>query len=161
MTVEAILKFNRRYVPTVRPDVRIIDLLIMLEADDVGAIVVSTDGMHVDGIISERDVVRGLNRHGLSAIYQPVSDWMQRKVHSCGPKSAVRDVMTLMRTHRIRHVPVIDGGRLVGLISIHDVMALRLEEMESEADDMKNYIGLGCLSKKSPTAPTGTGSALH
>ncbi len=161
MTIDFILRLKGCRVATVEPKTRIIDLLATLEADDVGALIVSADGIHIDGIISERDIVRGLNRSGLSIIYWPVSDLMQREVYTCGPKTAVRDVMNLMRTHRIRHVPVVDGERLAGLVNIHDIMSLRLEEVEAEADDMQGYIGLGYLPKKPPSTPTGAGSSLH
>lgn len=161
MIVDLILKFKGRHVSTVDPKTRILDLLIALEAEDVGALVVSTDGVHIDGIISERDVVRGLNRDGLSIIYRPISELMQREVQTCGPKSAVRDVMNLMRTHRIRHMPVVDGEHLTGLVDIHDIVSLRLEEVESEAEYMRDYIGMGSQPKKASDAPTEPEPPLH
>jgi CBS domain-containing protein len=100
-----------------------------------------TDGVKpVAGIISERDVVRALARNGASILDQSVADHMTREVVTCTSKSDITDIMELMTTGRFRHLPVVEDGRLVGVISIGDVVKHRLAEIEAETQAIKDYI---------------------
>ena len=141
MTVRRILKRKGNYAATVPPDARIVDIIDALEAEDVGALVVSADGEHIDGIISERDVVRGLQRHGPEILQRPVKKHMTTKVVTCTDQDRVVGIMALMSSNQIRHVPVTDGGKLAGIVSIQDIIELRLNELQSEAESMRAYIG--------------------
>ena len=95
---------------------------------------------HIDGILSERDIVHGLTEHGGAVIDMPVSALMSHKVLTCKPGAEIRDVMRLMTTHRIRHVPVHDEGGLHGIVSIGDVVQNRLQDMELEANVLHDVI---------------------
>ena len=140
MTVERILKSKGAHAPTVSPEDRIADVIATLETEDVGAVVVSADGRHIDGIISERDVVRGLKRFGSNILDQAVRDLMTADVLTCTASDRVASVMALMDDRRIRHVPVVDDGNLAGIVSIRDIIKLRLEEVQAEVDAMRDYI---------------------
>jgi CBS domain-containing protein len=104
---------------------------------------VSADGRGVDGIISERDVVRGLQRFGPEVFEHTVRDLMSPDVVTCTADDRVAGVMALMDDRKIRHVPVVDNGKLAGVISIRDIVKLRLDEVQAEADAMREYIGSG------------------
>ena len=140
MTVERILKSKGAHAPTVSPEDHIADVIATLETEDVGAVVVSADGRHIDGIISERDVVRGLKRFGSNILDQAVRDLMTADVLTCTAGDRVASVMALMDDRRIRHVPVVDDGNLAGIVSIRDIIKLRLEEVQAEVDAMRDYI---------------------
>jgi CBS domain-containing protein len=101
---------------------------------------VSEDGTGVDGILSERDIVRSLAEHGTALLSLPVEDLMTRRVITCGPEDTVEELMSLMTERRIRHLPVLDGGRLCGLVSIGDIVKNRLEEVEYEATSLRSFI---------------------
>ena len=134
MKVRDILEVKGRRVITIRPDATISTAVHRLALERVGALVVSEDGSRIAGILSERDVVRALARDE-AAIMGPdhrVADLMTVGVRTCGPDDTVKAVMAEMTRSRIRHLPVVDNGRLTGLISIGDVVKSRLEEMELE-----------------------------
>lgn len=143
MTVQRILDFKGTDVPTITPDSTIVDAIARLEAEDLGALVVSSNGHTVDGIISERDVVRGLRQFGVDAMTRKVADLMTSNVLTCNRTDRVAGVMAMMDLNRIRHVPVIDDGQLTGMVSIRDIIKLRLDEVQAEADAMRSYIGHG------------------
>ena len=143
MTVERILTEKGAHVPTVAPDVTIADLIAELESEDLGALVVSADGQHIVGIISERDVVRGLQRFGAEVLEHRVRDLMSPDVVTCTAGDRVAGVMALMDDRRIRHIPVVDDGKLIGVVTTRDIIKLRLDEVQSEADAMRAYIGGG------------------
>lgn len=143
MIVERILKEKGRRVPTVTPDARVADVIDALEANDVGALVVSGDGRQIDGIISERDVVRGLQRFGAKVLDHTVSELMTGEVLTCTADDRIAGVMALMDARRIRHVPVVDSDELAGIVSIRDIIKLRLDEVQAEADAMRDYIAHG------------------
>ncbi len=126
-------------VVTVRPDATVRDLLAQLAEHNVGALIVSSDGTGVEGIVSERDVVRRLQEDE-SVLGSPVSAIMTADVHTCGPHQAVNDLMQVMTERRIRHVPVLEGGRLTGIISIGDVVKSRMSELEFERDQLDSYV---------------------
>jgi len=111
-----------------------------LEAEEVGALIVSADGKRIDGIISERDVVLGIGRFGAKVLEKTVGDLMTRDVATCTADDPVAGVMALMAEKRIRHVPVLDDGELAGIVSIRDIIQLRLDEVQADADAMRDYI---------------------
>jgi CBS domain-containing protein len=140
MTVERILKAKGSHTPTVVPDARIADVITALEAEDVGALVVSADGQRIDGIISERDVVRGLQRFGPEVLNHSVCDLMSSDVVTCMADDRIAGVMAVMDDRKIRHLPVVDDGKLAGVVSIRDIIKHRLDEVQAEADAMRSYI---------------------
>jgi len=112
----------------------------LLADKGIGALGVSSDGRRVDGIVSERDVARGLHVHGAGLLTQPVSSLMTAEVHTCSPHMSVHDLARTMTDHRVRHVPVVEDGVLVGIVSIGDVVKARLDELEEERKHMVDYI---------------------
>lgn len=140
MTVQRILKQKGTYSPVVNPTIKIIDVVNTLEAEEVGALIVSTDGKKIDGIISERDVVLGIAQFGAKVLEKTVGDLMTKDVATCTAGDPVAGVMALMAEKRIRHVPVIDDGELAGIVSIRDIIQLRLDEVQADADAMRDYI---------------------
>ena len=140
MTVRRILKRKGTYAATVLPDARISEIIAALESEDVGALVVSADGERIDGIISERDVVRGLQVLGSDILQKPVKEHMTKNVITCNDSDRVVGIMALMDANQIRHVPVTDNGKLAGIVSMQDIIRLRVEELQSEADAMRSYI---------------------
>ncbi|HZJ05073.1 MAG TPA: CBS domain-containing protein [Nocardioidaceae bacterium] len=126
-------------VLTVRPDATVRELLAQLAEHNVGALIVSSDGAAVEGIVSERDVVRRLHEDE-AVLGSPVSAIMTTEVRSCSRTDLVDDLMQVMTEFRIRHVPVVEDGTLTGIISIGDVVKSRMSELEFERDQMDSYI---------------------
>ena len=145
MRVEDVLrhKVDGAAVATVAGDATIGDALAQLVARNVGALVVTADGEHVDGVVSERDVARGLHARGAAVLEDPVSSVMTAQVHTCTPQTGVTDLTRLMTERRVRHVPVVVDGRLSGLVSIGDVVKARLDELETEREQLVGYIQTG------------------
>ena len=126
-------------VVTITPEATVRELLAMLAEHNIGAVVVSRDGSHLDGIVSERDVVRRL--HDDEAVVDaPVSSIMTTDVHTCEGRQTVDDLMQLMTEQRIRHVPVCRDGLLAGVVSIGDVLKSRMRELEFERDQLDRYV---------------------
>ncbi len=140
MNVEAILRGKGRDVATIRPDQTVAVALTALRDRNIGALVASRDGERVDGIISERDIVHGLAEHGGALLSLEVSAVMTRRVTTCAPADTVADLMALMTNRRIRHLPVTDDGKLVGIVSIGDLVKNRLDEIEYEAHSLRSFI---------------------
>ena len=140
MTVETILRDKGGHVATIRPDARVEEAVTKLATEDVGALVVSRNGRDVEGVISERDIARGLAQHGRDVVDRSVSQLMTGQVITCVSGDRVAGIMALMTEHRIRHVPVTKDGELCGIVSIGDVVKTRLDEVMSEADAMLAYI---------------------
>ncbi|HWC12890.1 MAG TPA: CBS domain-containing protein [Acidimicrobiales bacterium] len=138
MKVEGILKAKGRAVETVPPDASVPLVLHKLSTLGIGALVVSGDDAEVLGTVSERDVVRALNRHGGRVLELRVSDVMSRGSPVCTPDQSLHDLMADMTRSRHRHVPVVEGGRLCGIVSIGDVVKHRLEEMELEVNVLRD-----------------------
>jgi CBS domain-containing protein len=138
--ISQILRRKGHEVATVDADVSVRDALALLAGHGVGALVVSADGQRIDGIISERDIARGLHEHGAALLAHPVSSVMTADVHTCPPTASVHDLAQTMTDHRVRHVPVVDGERLVGIVSIGDVVKARLDELEAERAQLVDYI---------------------
>jgi CBS domain-containing protein len=130
-------------VVTVDPGATVREALALLAHHRIGALVVSTGGGAVDGIVSERDVVRGLHDSGPAVLDGPVSALMTAEVHTCPPGASVHDLARTMTDHRVRHVPVTEDGRLLGIVSIGDVVKARLDELEQERAHLVEYIQTG------------------
>lgn len=141
MTVRAILEAKGSQVATIPADATIQVALDKLKIGNYGALVVSDDGKAVQGIISERDIVRAMADHGNDLLTTPVGKLMTRQVHTCLLSDKVKELMAVMTRHRIRHVPVVEDGRLCGLISIGDVVKSRVDELETETSVLRDYIG--------------------
>jgi CBS domain-containing protein len=142
MDVDGILRAKGATVVTIRPDATIRELVQDLRDQRIGAIVVSEDGRAVHGIISERDVVRGLAELGPRVLDAPVAELMTREVVSCSLRDTVKHLMTEMTRRRIRHLPVVADGVLCGIVSIGDVVKNRLEELETETNVLREvYLG--------------------
>lgn len=133
MKVEAILKVKGRQVETIGPDERMAMAVHRLATLHIGALVVTKDGHHVEGIVAEREVVRGLSKHGAAMLDMTVGALMAKGGPVCSPDDPIKHVMAEMTRSRNRHVPVVEAGQLVGLVSVGDVVKHRLEEMEMEA----------------------------
>jgi CBS domain-containing protein len=138
MSIQSILNHKGSKVITIAPDTKVGTAAHRLRLEQIGAIVI-TSGDHIEGILSERDIVHGLTEHGAEVIDLPVSALMSRNVHTCRPDAEIRDVMRLMTLHRIRHVPVAENGVLRGILSIGDVVKSRLEDMELETNVLRDY----------------------
>ncbi len=138
MKVDGILRNKGRQVETVRPDAKMLMALHKMRMHNVGALVVSRDGIRVEGVLSERDVVRGLARHGADLLDMSVVAVMSRGVPVCSPEDSLTSVMAQMTRTRNRHVPVVDNGRLCGIVSVGDAVKHRLEEMELETNVLRD-----------------------
>ena len=141
MLIVTMLRSKGGFVATLPPETSVRSLLDTLAEHRIGAVVVSPDGASIAGIVSERDVVRRLRDAGPGLLDQPVSTIMTTDVVTCAPQSSVEDLMRLMTEERIRHVPVVLDGSLVGIVSIGDVVKTRIYELEGERDDLVGYIG--------------------
>jgi len=140
MNVETILKAKGTAVVTIAPTASIAEAVALLTRKRIGALVVSTDGREPLGILSERDIVHGLGTRGAAVLQGRVDELMTRSVTPCAPQDPLADLMALMTERRIRHLPVLQGGHLAGLVSIGDVVKNRLDEMEWESSSLKTYI---------------------
>jgi CBS domain-containing protein len=139
MKVHDVLMAKGQEVETIRPDAKVLIAVHRMRMQNVGALVVSRDGERVEGVLSERDVVRGLTRHGADLLDMSVVAIMSRTVPVCSPDDSLVLVMDQMTRTRNRHVPVVDGtGRLCGVVSIGDVVKNRLEEMELETSVLRD-----------------------
>ena len=143
MKVADILQIKGSDVKTVRPDTSARELAVRLHVEQIGAMVVSSDGRSVDGLVSERDLAYALAAHGSALPTLPVSRLMTKAVVVCSTEDSIVHVMKLMTLRRVRHVPVKEGGQLVGIISIGDVLKHRLDELELEANVMRDYAVAG------------------
>lgn len=139
MTVQRILNDKGSAVTTCQPTDTVADVARVLADKKIGAVVV-TEGDAVAGIVSERDIVRAISAEGEKALGKPVSDIMTAKVITCGLQDSNDDVMQIMTGGRFRHVPVVDEGKLAGIISIGDVVKRRIAEIEREAASIREYI---------------------
>jgi CBS domain-containing protein len=140
MSVQDILKTKGAKVVTVEPTALVSVAARRLRLEHIGALVVSSDGSSIEGIISERDIVYGLIDHGAEVLDKPVSELMTRHPFTCSPQAGVKEAMRLMAMKRIRHLPVVKDGKLAGIISIGDVMKNRLDELELEGHVLHDYI---------------------
>jgi CBS domain-containing protein len=139
MQVASILAGKGSEVATISPDASVAEAVEQLRSLGVGALVVSTDGRTLVGIVSERDVVRRLAADAAGALSLPVKDVMTTSVHTCRVDDAVERLMVMMTEHRIRHVPVLVDGELAGIVSIGDVVKERLGQLERENQALYEY----------------------
>jgi CBS domain-containing protein len=140
MTVKAILSRKGRDVVTIAPTANLSEAVKLLAERRIGAVVVTGADNHVAGILSERDIVRALGERGAAALGDNVAAVMTRKVTTCTETDTISAIMEQMTTGKFRHVPVVEQGRLSGVISIGDVVKFRVEEIERESDALREYI---------------------
>jgi len=140
MTVRQVLAEKGEGVVTLEPNRSLAEAAQLLAEKRIGAVVVSADGSRVDGILSERDIVRAMAREGAGALDAKVSSYMTREVVTCAREVAIDDLMHVMTQGKFRHVPVVDEGRLVGIVSIGDIVKRRVAAIEAEARMLKEYI---------------------
>jgi CBS domain-containing protein len=139
MTVERILKGKNSVVATVPADLSLSDVVALLTERRIGALPVM-DGTALVGIISERDIIHVLASHGIAALQLKVADAMTRSVKTTTLQTTVEQAMAAMTAGRFRHLPVVEGGQLIGIISIGDVVKARLDEQQYEVDNLRSYV---------------------
>lgn len=140
MTVSTILAGKGREVISIEPGASLADATRLLAGRRIGAALILGADRRIVGIISERDIVRVLAERGASVLDEPVSRTMTRDVVTCAPNETVASIMERMTVGKFRHMPVIDQGRVVGLVSIGDIVKHRVSEMERESAAMRDYI---------------------
>ncbi len=143
MRITDVLTTKGADVVSVPPDCQVTELLTVLAEHGIGAVVVSSDGATVEGIVSERDVVRALAERGAAVLQEPVLQICTVQVHTVEPDVPVDDLMRIMTERRIRHVPVVVDGVMQGIVSIGDVVKRRIGELEDERTALSNYITTG------------------
>ncbi len=143
MNVARILKEKGREVTTILPELKIKDVIGILAEMKIGAAVICEADLRVAGIISERDIVRILAANGPAVLDEPVSKFMTKEVLTCVERDTVHWLMEEMTARRFRHMPVVEGGRLTGIVSIGDVVKQRMALVELEAASMREYIATG------------------
>jgi CBS domain-containing protein len=139
MTVRSILDSKGHQVVSVGPDAKLSEAVRTLGERKIGAVLVMAGG-NIEGILSERDIVRVLGQRGAAVLDEPVGAVMTRKVVSCRPTDTVASLMEMMTVGKFRHLPVIDEGRVIGLISIGDVVKRRVQDYEAEQEALRDYI---------------------
>lgn len=143
MKLSSIIANKDPYVVTIAPQATIAQLVKLLAQHSIGAVVVSADGNSIDGIVSERDVVRAMQR-GNDIVHDLVSSIMTSQVYCAPPEADIDQVMHVMTERRVRHIPMIDeSGGLIGIVSIGDVVKSRLSELEGEREALMDYITRG------------------
>jgi CBS domain-containing protein len=151
--IKNVLKAKGSQVATISPEATLTELVDALAQHRIGAMIVSTDGAHIDGIVSERDIVRALRSDGGLPSFREsrlvhldrvkVAEIMTSEVTTCTPETSIDEVMTVMTAGRIRHVPVISGDSLVGIVSIGDIVAARISHLEWERSALVDYVTTG------------------
>jgi CBS domain-containing protein len=140
MNVKAILAAKGGDIIDIEPAATLAAAAKLLAARRIGAVLIRGAGGRLSGILSERDIVRALGAHGPRALDLPVGQVMTREVETCGEDETVADIMERMTAGKFRHLPVVSGNDLIGVISIGDVVKQRVEEIESESEAMRDYI---------------------
>ena len=140
MTVKAILSSKSSDIVSIEPTATLAEAARLLAERRIGAVLVLGIEERVAGILSERDIVRALNERGVAVLETRVDQVMTRKVFTCSENDTVGQVMEQMTAGKFRHVPVVDEGRLIGIISIGDVVSYRLHEIENESNALREYI---------------------
>ena len=140
MKIARILQHKSGEIASVKPDRPIPDVVAVLCEHDIGAVLVLDDSGQMVGILSERDIVRALDEHGPDLSGVTAADLMTRNVKHCSPDQDINYVMREMSDGRFRHLPILDDGRLVGIISIGDAVRARIEELEREREALQHYI---------------------
>jgi CBS domain-containing protein len=140
MRISDIIRRKGDGVVTIRSDATVLELLEILEKHRIGAVVVSDDGLTVTGIVSERDVVRHLHTDGVGVLDKTVAMIMTKDVQTCTPQDGIEDLARVMTEHRVRHIPVVVDGKVVGIVSIGDIVKGRIDELQTERDHLVGYI---------------------
>ncbi len=140
MTVEKILRRKGSNVATIEASATLADAIKVLAEGNYGALVVSPDGKKVQGILSERDIVRGIGRSGRDILDEPVNKHMTANVVTCEITDHAASIMGLMTQRRIRHVPVVEDGEMIGIVSIGDIVKSRIDELSTEAEAMRDMM---------------------
>ncbi len=141
MKISDVVRSKGDGVVTVKPDETVSNLLALLDEHRIGAVVVSLDGSSVDGIVSERDIVRHLHLKGTGILSAPVSSIMTSDVTTGSAADEIADLAGTMTELRVRHVPIVDAdGKLAAIVSIGDIVKFRLNELQSERDQLRDYI---------------------
>jgi len=142
MTVRAAVILARKGtdVATIEPGASLLDAARVLAERNIGALVVSADAKAVEGVLSERDIVRRVARNGAVALRLLVGDVMTAEVITCDRHATADELMAIMTERRIRHVPVVEDGHLAGIVSIGDVVKSRMDELETEAESLHDYV---------------------
>ena len=141
MKISDVVRSKGDGVVTVKPDETVSSLLALLDEHRIGAVVVSVDGSSVDGIVSERDIVRHLHLKGTDILSAPVSSIMTSDVTTGSAADEIADLAGTMTELRVRHVPIVDAdGKLAAIVSIGDIVKFRLNELQSERDQLRDYI---------------------
>ena len=140
MTVKAILSRKGRDVMTIAPTAQLSEAVKLLSEKRIGAVIVTGADNRVAGILSERDIVRALGERGAAVLEEPVSAVMTRKVINCKQADTVSAIMEMMTLGKFRHLPVVEDGKVVGLISIGDIVKWRVREYETEQEALREYI---------------------
>jgi CBS domain-containing protein len=140
MNVKAILAAKGGDITCIEPTADLATAAKLLAEHRIGSLIIRGPGGRLAGILSERDIVRALAEHGEAALTWPVGQAMTREVATCGEDDTIAEIMERMTTGKFRHMPVVNGGKLVGLISIGDVVKQRVGEIEQESEAMRDYI---------------------
>jgi CBS domain-containing protein len=140
MTVKAVLSRKGTSVTTVEPTAALNVAIKVLSDKRIGALVVTGAEARVVGIISERDIVRALSQQGAQALDRPVAEFMTRNVVTCSERDTIADLMERMTEGKFRHIPVVEQGRLAGIVSIGDIVKRRVEELEHDGEALQDYI---------------------
>src|SRR5579864_4102941 len=140
MRISDVLRVKGTQVITVTPDTTVRHLVSILAEHRIGAVVVSRDGAAVDGIASERDIVQALASRGAAVMSEPVTAIYTAEVHTVTPQTPIEEVMRMMTERRVRHAPVVVDGKLRGIVSIGDVVKIRVGELETERAALTEYI---------------------
>jgi CBS domain-containing protein len=140
MTVRAILDTKGHQVESIQPGAKLATAVKLLGEKKIGAVLVLNVAGHIEGILSERDIVRVLSERGAAVLEEPVSNVMTRKVVSCRQSDTVSGLMEMMTLGKFRHMPVVEDSKVVGLISIGDVVKWRVQEYEREQEALREYI---------------------
>jgi len=142
MTVRVLMQYrgNSGEVVSVTPETTVEELTRVLVEHRIGAVLVRDEDGAIRGLISERDIIHGIAEHGRGTTQLKVSELMSTDLITCGCDDSIDSVMSMMTDHRVRHVPIMDGGALAGIISIGDVVKYRIEQTEREAQQLREYI---------------------
>ncbi|MGH1477807.1 MAG: CBS domain-containing protein [Geminicoccales bacterium] len=140
MFVRQILTSKGGDIVTISPAAELTDVATLMSKERIGAVVVLDEDAHIAGIVSERDITRALAEYGADMLTMPASKIMTTEVILCRPDDGVDKLMRKMTAGRFRHLPVVDQGKIVGIVSIGDIVKFRLEELEAEASQLQDYI---------------------
>jgi len=140
MTVARIINQKGADIVTVRSNTTVAESVQLLTKHNIGTVVVSDDGVSVAGILSERDIIHGLSESGPALLKQPISKIMTREVETCSPQDTTVSLLARMTKQRTRHIPVVEDGQLTGIVSIGDVVKLRLDDLATDNEAMRDYI---------------------